>query len=108
MRPLRTKEMTSRRVDSGLHEAGVGLVELEQLALEGGELEEVVFFADGLGDAAAIGAGSAGRHVDTRFVGDAVLAGVGALVDEAASRSVAKSFCTPRLWRSSVVRMKSS
>ena len=39
---------------------GVGLVELQQLALERRELEEVVFFADRLGDASAIGAGRSG------------------------------------------------
>ena len=44
----------------GLHEAGIGLVKLEQLAFEGGELEEIIFFADGLGDAAAVRARRAG------------------------------------------------
>ena len=68
----------------GLHEAGIGFVELEQLALEGRELEEVVLFAHCLGDAPAVGAGRAWRHIDPRLIGDAILAGVGALVDEAA------------------------
>ena len=65
-------------------EVGIALVELEQLALEGRELEEVVLFADGFGDAAAVGAGRAGRNIDVGLVGDAVLAGVGAFVDVSA------------------------
>ena len=82
--PLRTNEITSRRVDSGCMKSGIGLVELQQLALEGRQLEEVVLLADGLGDAPAIGAGRSGRHVNLRLVRHAVLAGVGALVDESA------------------------
>ena len=42
----------------GLDEIGVGLVVLQKRALEGGELEKVVLFRDGLGDAAAVGAGA--------------------------------------------------
>ena len=107
-RPLRTNEITSLRRVSGRMKFGLLVVELEQLVLEGRELEEVVLFADGFGDAPAVGAGRAGRRVHIQLVGDAVLAGVGALVDESAVAERRKSFCTPRLWRSSVVRMKSS
>ena len=64
--------------------SGVCLVELQQLALEGRELEEVVFFAHRLRDAAAVRARSSRRHIDPGLVGDAVLARVRALVDEAA------------------------
>ncbi len=64
--------------------SGILVVKLQQLALEGRQLEEVILFADRLGDAAAVGAGRSRRPIDIQLVGDAVLAGVGALVDEAA------------------------
>jgi hypothetical protein len=66
---------------------GIGIAALDQVdesfpVLR--ELEEVVFLGDGFGDAAAGGAGRADGNVDKGFVGDAVLAGVGAEVDGAA------------------------
>ncbi len=58
-------------------------VEFEQLVLERRELEEVIFFVDGFGDPSASRAGIAGlRAIDVELIGHAVLAGVGALVDE--------------------------
>ena len=51
--------------------------------MEGGELEVVVGLGDGFGEPAAVWAEDAGRAVDVGFVGDAVLAGVGAFIDEA-------------------------
>ena len=68
----------------GRDEIRVVFVVLQQLVGEGRELEEVVFFGDGFGGAAAIGAGVAGLGVvDVEFVEDAVLAGVAAFVDVA-------------------------
>ena len=62
--------------------SGCSSYSCEQLVLKRRELEEVVLFGDGLGRAAAIGARIAGLGVvDVQFVEDAVLAGVGALVD---------------------------
>ncbi len=46
-------------------------------------MKKVIFFADGLSDAAAVRTRRAGSDVDPRFIGDAILAGVGAFVDEA-------------------------
>ena len=65
-------------------ELRIFFVQLQQLALEGGELEEVVFFAHRFRDAPAIRAGRARRRIDIQLVRDAILAGVAALVDEAA------------------------
>ena len=92
----------------GLDEIGLRLVELEQPVLEGRELEEVVLLGDGLGGAAAVGAGIAGLGVvDVEFVEDAVLAGVGALVDVAVLAGSARTGPAPP-WRccGSVVRME--
>ena len=61
----------------------VGLDEVEEGVLEGGEFEEEVFFGDLFEEAAAVGAGGAYGGVDEGFVGDAVGAGVGGEVDEA-------------------------
>ncbi len=52
--------------------------------MEGGELEEEVFFGDLFEEAAAVGAGGAYGGVDEGLVGDAVAAGVAGEVDEAA------------------------
>ena len=55
--------------------------------------------------AAAVGAGCAGGQVDEGLVGDAVGARVGIELDSPLLLHRAQSFWTPRLWRSSVVRM---
>jgi hypothetical protein len=47
----------------GLDEIGLGVVEIKQAVLEGGELEEEVFFGDRLGGTAAIGTRVAGLGV---------------------------------------------
>ena len=61
--------------------------------MKGGELEEVIFFMHRLGDAAAGGAGVAGlRPIDIEFVGNAVLAGVRALVNVAIVANAAEQF----------------
>ena len=62
---------------------GVGFDQVEERELVVGEAEEVVFFGDGFGGAAAVGAGGAGGDVDEGFVGDAVGSGVGVEVDVA-------------------------
>ncbi len=56
-------QITSLRRDSGWMKSGLSFVELQQLVREGRELEEVIFFGDGFGGAAAIGAGVAGLGV---------------------------------------------
>ena len=81
--PPRTNEITSRRVDSGPMKSGIRLVELQQLALKGRELEEIILLAHRLRHASAIGANRPRRPVHISLVGDAILAGVGALVDKA-------------------------
>ena len=58
-------------------------IEADELVLECRELEVVVFFVDGFGGASAIGAGSAGLRIDVELVEDAILAGVGSLIDVA-------------------------
>jgi len=63
------------------YEFWMGIVVFEQRALEGREFEEIVFLVDCLRDASAVRAGRTRRNIDERFVGDTVLAGVGALVD---------------------------
>ena len=65
-------------------EPWVGVIKLQQLALEGRQLEKVVLLAHRFGQPPAVGAVGAGRAVHVCLVGDAVLAGVRALVDEAA------------------------
>ena len=65
-------------------------VEADELILECRELEIVIFFVDGFGGASAIRARSAGADgVDVEFVGDAVLAGVSAFVDESVIANLA-------------------
>src|SRR5947209_10740505 len=62
-------------------EARVLLVVREQFVGKGGKLEVVVFFADRLGRAAALRAGSAGPHsVNIKLVEDAVLAGISSFI----------------------------
>src|SRR5580704_4356376 len=60
------------------------VVKLQQLALESGELEKIIFFAYGLRDAATIRAGRTWRGIDVKLIRHAVLAGIAALVDKAA------------------------
>ena len=68
----------------GLDVERAALDEVDEGELVVGEAEEVVFLGDGLGGAAAVGAGRADGDIDEGLVGDAVLAGVGAEVDGAA------------------------
>jgi hypothetical protein len=61
------------------------LSKLEQRLRHGGELEEIVLLLNGFGDASADGAGRSGRVVvGIELVKNAVLAGIGTLIDEAA------------------------
>src|SRR6185437_1500292 len=66
------------------HETGIGFIELEELALESRELEEVVLLAHGFRRPAAVGAKRARRAFNVSLVEDAILAGVRTLVDVAA------------------------
>src|SRR5580658_3668402 len=56
-------------------------VETDQLVLKCRELEVVILFVDGFGRTAAIGTGSARLRIDVKLVENAVLAGVGSIVD---------------------------
>ena len=79
-------------------------VQLQQFVLERRQLEEVIFFRDRFRRPSALGtwrAGADGIHV--KFVKDAILAGVFALVDEAvlaAARGTdaARPACADRQW----------
>ena len=66
--------LAARRL--GAHEAGIGLVKLQQLALKGRELEEIILLAHRLRHATAIGADRAGGAVHIQLIADTVLAGV--------------------------------
>src|SRR5262249_23275730 len=66
-------------------EVGIVTVMLQQRLGHGRELEEIIFFANGLGDATAVWTGIAGLGAfHERFVGNTVLSGIGSLVDETA------------------------
>ena len=66
-------------------------VDFQQLVLKRRELEEVILFMHGLGDPAAVGAWIARLYaVHVHLVGDAVLAGVRALVDVAVVANAAE------------------
>ncbi len=69
----------------GIDEVGIFFVELEKRLGHVGELEEIILLLNGFGDASADRAGCAGSVVvGVEFVEDAILAGVGTFVDEAA------------------------
>ena len=83
-RPPSTKLMISLRARFRLDEIRILFVKIEQRLLERGKLEEIIFFGDGFGGAAAIGTIFAGLGVvHVSVVVDAVLAGVVAFVDVA-------------------------
>ena len=63
------------------HESRIRLVKLQQLALEGRQLEEVVFFAHRLRHAPAIRARRPRRPIHIQLVAHAVLSGIEAFVD---------------------------
>ncbi len=67
-----------------LNKPRIRLVKLQQLALKGRELEEVVLLAHRLRDPPAIRTRRAGRHLHKGLVGDAILPRIRALVDVAA------------------------
>src|SRR6202140_5699022 len=73
-------------------------IEFQQFGLKGRQLEEVIFFVHGLGDASAGGAGIAWlRAVHIEFVRDAVLSSVGSLINVAIVANAPEQFLHPFL-----------
>ena len=79
------------------HEIRIGLVKLQQLALEGRELEEIIFLAHRLRHSAAVGANRSRRPVHIKLIAHAILAGIGAFVDETLVAQRGKQLLRPAL-----------